>query len=110
MSVYSSVVSLLIDFPGTSVHSRDGKGNTAIIISAGRGMVEVMQVLLKYGANPEDMSNGGLFDGKTALCWAASQGMNAMNIFYSLSYLFVIFTNRERKSGGITIASRCKST
>ena len=62
---------------GTSAHSRDGKGNTAIIIAAGRGMVDVMQALLKYGANPEDMSNGGLFDGKTALCWAASQGMMA---------------------------------
>lgn len=37
-------------------------------------MVEVLKLLLKHGAIVEDATSMGLFEGKTALCWAASQG------------------------------------
>lgn len=96
---------------GTSAHSRDGKGNTAIVIAAGRGMVDVIQALLKYGANPEDMSNGGLFDGKTALCWAASQGMMIQWIYVLAHYLLthsLTHINRKRESSCVIAASRCQ--
>lgn len=52
---------------GTSVHSRDSKGNTGLIIASGRGQIEVIKVLLSYGANPEDASLMGIFEGKTAV-------------------------------------------
>lgn len=58
----------------THVSSRDTRGNNAIVIAAGRGRLEVLKVLLKYRANPEDHTNSGLFEGKSALSWAASQG------------------------------------
>jgi ankyrin repeat protein len=59
---------------GVSAHSRDGKGNTAIIIASGRGQVNIIQILLEYEADPEDVTLTGLFEGKTTLSWAASQG------------------------------------
>lgn len=59
---------------GVTLHSRDPKGNTPIIIAAGRGQVEVIKFLLENRANPEDVTESGLFEGKSALCWAASQG------------------------------------
>lgn len=31
-------------------------------------------MLLEHGANAEDTTQFGLFEGKSALCWAASQG------------------------------------
>ena len=37
-------------------------------------MVEVLKLLLKHGAIIEDATSMGLFEGKTSLCWAASQG------------------------------------
>ena len=59
---------------GMSVNSRDAKGNSAIIIAAGRGQVATIKLLLEHGANPEDITQSGLFEGKTALMWASSQG------------------------------------
>lgn len=59
---------------GIDVSGRDSKGNTAIIIASGRGQVEVMKILLDHGANQDDCTNVGLFQGKSALSWAASQG------------------------------------
>lgn len=60
---------------GMNVSKRDVKGNTALIVAAGRGQTEVLKVLLASGADPEEATNAeGLFEGKTALCWAASQG------------------------------------
>jgi hypothetical protein len=59
------------DFP---VNSRDSKGNTGMIIASGRGQVAVIQLLLQHGANPEDSTLIGIFEGKTALMWASSQG------------------------------------
>ena len=56
------------------VSARDTRGNNALVIAAGRGRIDVLRVLLKYHANPEDYTNTGLFDGKSALSWAASQG------------------------------------
>lgn len=47
---------------------RDIKGNTGIIIASGRGgHVEIMKLLLSYGANPEDATSIGIFEGKTAI-------------------------------------------
>jgi hypothetical protein len=57
------------------VSVRDSRGNNAVVIAAGRGRIEVLKVLLKYRANPEDHTNSGLFEGKSALSWAASQGV-----------------------------------
>jgi ankyrin repeat protein len=59
---------------GFPIHSRDSKGNTAIIIASGRGQVKIIQYLIENGANPQDFTQHGLFEGKSALCWAASQG------------------------------------
>jgi len=59
---------------GGDINSRDAKGNSALVIASGRGMVEVLKLLLKHGAYIEDATSIGLFEGKTALCWAASQG------------------------------------
>jgi ankyrin repeat protein len=59
---------------GISVHSRDAKGNTCIIIASGRGKLEVINLLRLYGATEEDATSIGVFEGKTTLCWAASQG------------------------------------
>lgn len=63
----------------THVSSRDSRGNNAMVIAAGRGRLEVLKVLLKYRANPEDHTNSGLFEGKSALSWAASQGAGYFN-------------------------------
>jgi hypothetical protein len=52
---------------GVSVHSRDGKGNTAIIIASGRGQTEIIKLLLAYGANPEDATALGIFEGKSSI-------------------------------------------
>lgn len=57
------------------VSVRDSRGNNAVVIAAGRGRIEVLKILLKYRANPEDHTNSGLFEGKSALSWAASQGI-----------------------------------
>lgn len=75
---------------GFDVSSRDPKGNTAMIIAAGRGHVSVINTLLTFGANPEDATIGGLFDGKTSLMWAVSQVHNTLSsnstfVFFSLS-------------------------
>jgi ankyrin repeat protein len=59
---------------GVSVNARDSKGNSAIVIAAGRGQVNIIAFLLDNGASIEDYTHSGLFEGKTALCWAASQG------------------------------------
>eukprot|EP01035_Chromulina_nebulosa_P021116 gene21116-27362_t len=59
---------------GGDVSSRDLKGNTAIIIASGRGKTDVIKILLDHGANPEDITAIGLFEGKSALSWACSQG------------------------------------
>ena len=34
----------------------------------------MVKLLLKNGANVEDSTSFGIFEGKTALCWASSQG------------------------------------
>lgn len=57
------------------VSARDSRGNNALVIAAGRGRIDVLKILLKYRANPEDHTNSGLFEGKSALSWAASQGI-----------------------------------
>ena len=59
---------------GFDVSSVDVKGNSAIIIASGRGQVDAIRVLLKYNADVESFTRQGLFQGKTALMWAASQG------------------------------------
>ena len=71
-------ISILVEYiqSGVDLGSRDAKGNTAMIIAAGRGQVQVIKTLLSYGANPEDATVGGLFDGKTSLMWAISQVIN----------------------------------
>ena len=50
-----------------SVHSRDAKGNTAIIIASGRGQAQVVELLLRYGANVNDATQVGIFEGKSAI-------------------------------------------
>lgn len=50
-----------------SVHSRDRKGNTCLIIASGRGRLEVLRILLAHGGNPEDATMAGIFEGKTAI-------------------------------------------
>lgn len=57
------------------VSARDSRGNNALVIAAGRGKIDILRILLKYRANPEDHTNSGLFEGKSALSWAASQGI-----------------------------------
>ena len=61
---------------GISASSRD----IGIIIAAGRGQTEVVKLLLKNGANVEDSTSFGIFEGKTALCWASSQGRYSFNL------------------------------
>ena len=51
---------------------------SGIIIASGRGQLEIIKLLLKYGANVEDGTSFGIFEGKTALCWASSQGRLAL--------------------------------
>eukprot|EP01038_Epipyxis_sp_PR26KG_P006666 gene6666-9148_t len=63
-----------LSLPNININTRDKKGNTGIIISAGRGQTDTVKYLLSQGANVEDHTIGGLFDGKTALSWASSQG------------------------------------
>ena len=48
----------LVCIEGVDVSSRDNKGNTAIIIAAGRGRTQIIKLLLSYGANPEDSTIG----------------------------------------------------
>ncbi len=57
-----------------NVNSHDSKGNSAIVIASGRGHVNIITILLEQGANVDDYTHIGLFEGKSALCWAASQG------------------------------------
>ena len=57
---------------GFDVSSRDTKGNSAIIIASGRGHNDVIKILLEYGANFEDYTSQGIFEGKSSLSWAAS--------------------------------------
>ena len=59
---------------GVSASSRDVRGNTGMIIAAGRGQNEVIKLLLSYGASVEDASSMGIFEGKNAISWACSQG------------------------------------
>jgi uncharacterized protein len=59
---------------GTHVSSRDGKGNTPLIIASGRGRVDVIRVLLEYGAQVDEETAFGLFESKSAIAWASSQG------------------------------------
>ena len=66
---------------GFDVHSVDQKGNSALIIASGRGRVEVLKVLLTYGSDVESITRLGLFQGKSALMWASSQG-NIFIVFY----------------------------
>ena len=53
---------------GVDVSARDTKGNTALIIAAGRGQVEIMKILLEHGANHDDCTAMGLFQGKVPFC------------------------------------------
>lgn len=59
---------------GTPVNSRDAKGNSGLVIAAGRGKSEIVKLLLNNGADPNDYTAAGLFEYKTALQWACSQG------------------------------------
>lgn len=59
---------------GTHVSSRDGKGNTPLIIASGRGRVDVIRILLEYGAQVDEATAFGLFESKSAIAWASSQG------------------------------------
>jgi ankyrin repeat protein len=59
---------------GVDPSSRDSKGNTALIIAAGRGHAGVINLLLEAGASYEEATLIGIFEGKSALCWATSQG------------------------------------
>lgn len=59
---------------GVSANSRDIRGNTGMIIASGRGQNEVIKLLLAYGANVDDASSMGIFEGKTSISWACSQG------------------------------------
>ena len=63
---------------GMAVSKRDVKGNTALIIAAGRGQAEIARLLLQHGASPDEATSEGLFESKSALCWAASQGRGAV--------------------------------
>lgn len=62
---------------GMPVSRRDAKGNTALIIAAGRGQTEIIKHLLQAGALPDEATSEGLFFSKSALCWSASQGRGA---------------------------------
>ena len=59
---------------GVDPTTRDNKGNTALIIAAGRGHAGVINLLLEAGASYEEATLTGIFEGKSALCWATSQG------------------------------------
>ena len=75
-SARSGDLNVLMDYisKGVSVHVRDSKGNSPMVIAAGRGHVHIIKVLIENGASTEDFTQLGLFEGKTALSWAASQG------------------------------------
>lgn len=62
---------------GMPVSRRDAKGNTALIIAAGRGQTEIIRHLLQAGVSPDESTSEGLFETKSALCWSASQGRGA---------------------------------
>lgn len=51
----------------SSPHNRDSKGNSCLIIAAGRGQIEIIRILLAHGANVEDATMSGIFEGKTAI-------------------------------------------
>jgi ankyrin repeat protein len=59
---------------GIGASVRDSKGNTPLIIAAGRGHADVITLLLDAGANFDEATAFGIFEGKSALCWATSQG------------------------------------
>lgn len=59
---------------GTGPSVRDSKGNTPLIIAAGRGHADVITLLLEAGASYDEATAFGIFEGKSALCWATSQG------------------------------------
>ena len=59
---------------GTGPSVRDSKGNTPLIIAAGRGHADVITLLLEAGASFDEATALGIFEGKSALCWATSQG------------------------------------
>ena len=60
---------------GVDPTTRDNnKGNTPLIIAAGRGHAGVINLLLEAGASYEEATLVGIFEGKSALCWATSQG------------------------------------
>ena len=63
-------INLLKDYisKGVSVHSRDSKGNSPMVIAAGRGHVNIIMILLENGASTEDFTQTGLFEG-TYLFW-----------------------------------------
>lgn len=62
---------------GQPVSSRDVKGNTALVIAAGRGHSDIIKILLAAGADVEEATSEGLFESKPALSWAVSQGRTA---------------------------------
>lgn len=52
---------------GFPISQRDAKGNIGIVIASGRGQNEAIKLLISYGANVEDYSISGIFEGKSAL-------------------------------------------
>ena len=79
---------------GFDVTSVDAKGNSAVIIASGRGRVEVLKLLFAHNANVESYTLQGLFQGKTALMWACSQGI-FQYAFESLSVHYFLFISQE---------------
>ena len=63
-----------------------------IIIASGRGQTEVVKLLLKNGANVEDSTSFGIFEGKTALCWASSQGRYSSfsQLPFRIPYIYIL--------------------
>eukprot|EP01041_Mallomonas_annulata_P009533 gene9533-19826_t len=90
---------------GYDVSSVDTKGNSAIIIAAGRGRVEVLKVLLAHGANVESFTTQGLFQRKTVLMWASSQGRPE-----AVQLLIQVILVGYPHGRSIYTASRCYST
>lgn len=68
---YDEVLKLLIE--GTSTEIMDTKFNTALLVAAGQGEVEIMKLLLDRKAN----FNHKNFYGKTALHFACAKGQEA---------------------------------
>jgi uncharacterized protein len=61
---------------GASVDTPDFEGWTPLMTAAVEGFVEIVKILLKYGANPDikQKSNDSSFNGETALIKAARNG------------------------------------